>query len=100
MASQTSFSRDPVAKSTGLESIAGTPPDTVLPLTPPASDEQRATSEFNADEWIRAVEDSRDPSGSHRGAAQIKLLPKHYEQAIKTLKRHPSLDQYVEDKAR
>ncbi|KFA81716.1 hypothetical protein S40288_10065 [Stachybotrys chartarum IBT 40288] len=102
MTNPTSLPCDPVAPSTGSKFDARTPPgsDKDLPLTPPASADQHATSHFKADAWIHFLERLQDPTNSKIGTKRFKLLAKHYPLAIEELKRWPSLQSYIEDKVR
>ncbi|KDN62342.1 hypothetical protein CSUB01_11473 [Colletotrichum sublineola] len=101
MASPAFFSRDSFAEGTGPTLDSSTPPENnAFLLTPPASCGQKATSEFDVDEWIRTLEGCRDASTSCPSTRRIRVPSIHYPRAMGELKRRRSLVRFIEDKVR
>ncbi|KDN62218.1 hypothetical protein CSUB01_12299 [Colletotrichum sublineola] len=99
MASPASFSRDSFAEETRPKLDSSTPPENnSFLLTPPASCGQEATSDFDADEWIRTLEGCRDASTSCPSTTRIRVPSVHYPRAMGELRRRPSLSGFIEDK--
>jgi hypothetical protein len=83
----------------GLKSDANPPEKcSVLPLTPPASIERRAPSEFDVCELAKVFEDCQN--NPRAKDVLIKLPPWKYRQLTDALAADPSLGPHIQDKLR